>query len=613
MADRVKGITIEFRGDTTDLSKAINKVRKEAKDFDKELGYINNSLKFNPKNVDLLRQKIAVLSDASEASKKNIDEMKKALEKLKADGVSEASAEYRELEREIIRAENKQKDYNAQLQKVKAAASPLGQAAAKMESFGNAATKAGEALKGVSTFAAGIDVALAGLAYKSGQAADDLNTLSKVTGISTDELQKYKAASDLVDVSVESIAKSQKKLKATMYSAQQGTKGAVDAFAALDVNVQDANGHLRNQDEVFSEVLAALGQMENETERDAIAMQIFGKSAADLNPLIEDSGETYKRVADLFAENGLAIVDEDTLNKANQFNDYLDEIKATWGAALSTVGMQLAGYLAPALEKVAAFLEKVAGWVSSLSPQTLTIIGIIAGIVAGLAPLLLLVGKVAFAISSIMTLMSTLGPIIAGIAGPIGIAIAAIAAIIAIGVALYKNWDTIKEKAGQIKDWVVAKWSAMKDAIANIAESIKYALTHPFETAMAAIKAIIDKIKGFFDNFNINLPHISLPHFSISPPGWKLSDLLTGSIPRLGIDWYDKGGIFNSPSIIGVGEKRPEFVGALDDLRDIVRQEAGGNITINVNAAPGMDVTELAREVERRLVESVKRQKYAWG
>ena len=70
MADQVKGITIDFRGDTTEQSKAINKVRNEAKEFDKELSYIDKSLKFNPKNVDLLRQKIAVLSDATKQAKR---------------------------------------------------------------------------------------------------------------------------------------------------------------------------------------------------------------------------------------------------------------------------------------------------------------------------------------------------------------------------------------------------------------------------------------------------------------------------------------------------------------------------------------------------------------
>lgn len=633
MADKIKGITIEFRGDTTELSKAINKVRNEAKEFDKELSYIDRSLKFNPKNLDLIKQKIAVLSDATKSSEKNIAEMKKALEKMKTDGISETSAEYRELQREIIKAESKQKAYNAELSKLKAASSSLGQMSAKMADFGNKATKAGEALKGVSTVAAGIDVALAGLAYKSGQAADDLATLSKVTGISTTELQKYQATADLVDVSVDSIAKSQIRLKKSMYEAADGTGATAEAFGKLGVNVTGANGELKSQDEVFQDVIKALGEMENETERDALAMQIFGKSASELNPLIEDGGETYERVAKIFAENGLEVVDEETLQKANQFNDSLDTIKATWGAALNTIGMQLAGYLAPALEKVAGFLGKVAGWLSSLSPETLAIIGVIAGIVAGLAPLLLIAGKLAFAISSIMSLVSTIGPVIAGLAGPIGIAIAAIGAIIAIGVALYKNWDTIKAKAIEIKDWVVAKWTALKDGVVNavtalkekvlyywealklgigvIADAIKEAITRPFATAFEFIKTIVDKIKALFDKFDIQLPHIKLPHFTISPPGWKIGDLLKGSIPSLGINWYKTGGIFNSPSVIGVGEAGPEAVLPIDKLRGML-SEVGG-VTINVTAAPGMDINELAAEIERRLINAQKRRTQAWA
>lgn len=634
MADKVKGITIEFRGDTTELSKAINKVRNEAKEFDKELSYIDKSLKFNPKNIDLLKQKIAVLSDATKAGEKNIAEMKKALEKMKADGISETSAEYRELQREIIKAENKQKSYNAELKKLEAATSSLGQAAQKMSDFGNKATKAGEALKGVSMAAAGIDVALAGLAYKSGQAADDLATLSKVTGISTDELQKYQAAADLTDVSVETIAKSQVRLKKSMYEAADGTGSAAEAFDKLGVNVTDANGELKTQDEVFEDAIKALGEMSNETERDALAMQIFGKSAAELNPLIEDNGETYARVAEIFNNNGLEIVDEETLQKANEFNDQLDLIKATWGAAINTIGMQLAGYLAPALEKVAGFIEKVAGWLSQLSPQTLTLIGIIAGIVAGLAPVLIIIGKLAFAISSIMTLMSTIGPAIGGVLAAAAPIVGVIAAIIAIGVLLYKNWDTIKAKALEIKDWVVEKWTALKDGVVNavaslkervlyywealklgvkvIADAIKEAITHPFKTAFEFIKTIVEKIKGLFSNFNIELPHIKLPHFSISPPGWKLSDLLKGSIPSLGIEWYKTGGIFNSPSVIGVGEAGPEAVLPIDKLKDIIGEMNGG-ITINVYGSDNMSVNELAEKVRQKLIAEVNQRRQAWA
>ncbi|MBQ1453904.1 MAG: hypothetical protein IIZ23_08035, partial [Ruminococcus sp.] len=367
----VKGITIEFRGDTTELSKAINQVRNEAKSFDKELGYINRSLKFNPKNVDLLKQKIAVLSDATQKGEKNIDDLKKALETMKNNGIDETSADYRELQREIIKAESKQKAYNAELRKVKAAASSLGQASQKLADLGAKAEKAGKALAPVSKAAAAVDVALAGLAYKSGTAADELNTLSKVTGISTDDLQKYKAASDLVDVSVEAMAKSQQKLKKNMLGALDGTNDQAQYFEQLGIKITNADGSLRDANDVFDETIAALGSMENETERDAIAMALLGKNATELNPLIEDGGETYKKVADIFANNGLQIVDEETLQKANEFNDAIDTIKLTWSAALSNIGTQLAGYLAPAMEKISAAMQKVAGWLSQLSPETL--------------------------------------------------------------------------------------------------------------------------------------------------------------------------------------------------------------------------------------------------
>ena len=647
MAAEVKGITIELNGDTSGLQKAINAVRREAREFDKELSAIDRSLKFNPNNVDLLRQKIAILSEATESGEKNINELKKALQAMKSSGVDETSAEYRELQREIIKAESKQKSYNAELTKVKAAASSLGQAGAAMKDFGSKATAAGEALRGVSMAAAGIDAALAGLAYKSGQAADDLNTMAMVTGISTAELQKYKAAADLVDVSVETIAKSQTKMKKSMLSAQQGTQTTASAFDTLGVAIEDSNGHLRSQDEVFAEAIAALGKMENETERDAIAMQIFGRSAAELNPLIEDNGETYARVAQLFAENDLSIVDQETIDKANAFNDTLDEIKATGTAALTTIGMQLAGYLQPALEAVAGAVEKVFSWLSQLDPEVLAIIGVIAGVVAGLAPLLIIIGKLATAIGSIMSLMSVLGVSFTAIAGPIGIAIAAIAAIIAIGVLLYKNWDVIKEKAAQLKDWIVDRWTALKDGVVNainsvkervlfywealklgmsiimdaitskvktVWEGVKNAIVEPIQTAVNFVKSALDKIKGFFSGLTLNLPHIKLPHFKLNGE----FSLVPPRVPTIGIDWYKNGGIFDNPTVfagaVGVGEAGPEAVLPLAKLwEEMDKRFNAQGIIINVNAAPGMDINELAKVIENRLINQIKRQRNAWG
>ena len=622
MSGNIKGITITFRGDTTQLSKAINQMRGEAKGLDKELGYIKTALKFDPKNVNLLKQKMALLKESTSKSKKDVEDLKKALDEMKAKGLDETNAEYRELEREIAIAEAKQKSFNKEIRKLEASTSTLGQASQKMADFGNATTKAGESLRGLSMVAGAVDVALAGLTVKAGQTADDLNTMSKVTGISTTELQKYKYSADLLDVSVETIAKSQTKMKKSMLSAQQGSSTMADAFAKLGVSIEDSNGNLRSQDEVFADSIKALGEMANETERDALAMQIFGKSATELNPLIEDNGETFQRVADIFASNGLEVVDQETIDKANQFQDALDTIKATGMVTLSTIGMQLAGYLAPAMEKISEVLGKVMGWLSQLDPQVLTIIGIIAGVIAVLAPLLIVAGKIAFAISSIMTLMTTLGPILAGLSGPIGIVIAIIGALIAVGVLLYKNWDTIKAKALEVKDWVVEKFTALKESVVNtfnnikdrvvsVWNAIKTAITTPIQSAVTFVKNAIDKIKGFFSGLKIELPHIKLPHFKLEG---KFS-LVPPSIPKISVDWYKNGGIFTSPTVfqgVGVGEAGAEAVLPLKKLWDEMDKRFNSGVTINVNASPGMDVNALALEVERRLISLEKRRREAW-
>lgn len=495
MAGNVKGITIEFKGDTTKLSKALKDVRSESREFDKELGYINNSLKFNPGNVELTKQKMTVLNQAADSAENNVKELKQALEKMKSDGVDETSADYRELEREIVKAESKQKSYNAELKKMETASSKLGQLSQKFGEFGSKAEAAGRALMPLSTAGAAVDAAIGALAYKSGKAADDLNTLSKQTGVSTTDLQKYKAAADLVDVSVETMANSQVTLKKRMYQAEQGSKKQAAAFDTLGVSITDSNGELRDQGEVFDEVIKALGEMENETERDALAMQIFGGNATELNSLIKDGGETYEKVAKIYKDNDLSIVDQDTLDNANKFNDAIDTIKLTAAAALSKVGTTLAASLAPALEKAVQWVGKLAEWFSKLSPTTLKIIAVIAGVVAGLGPLLIIIGKVSTGISAVMSLISTVGPMIAGIAGPIGIAVAVIGGLVAAGILLYKNWDKIKETAQKLLTALKEKWEAIKKAVGEKVNALKTSVKEKFDAIKEAVKTKVDSLK----------------------------------------------------------------------------------------------------------------------
>lgn len=121
---------------------------------------------------------------------------------------------------------------------------------------------------------------------------------------------------------------------------------------------------------------------------------------------------------------------------------------------------------------------------------------------------------------------------------------------------------------GSIGDRLYSAYGDAHNILGYIADSF----FDNFDYAKKVVKNAINYIKGLFD-FSWSLPDIALPHFSISGS----FSLNPPSVPSIGISWYDKGGIFSSPTVIGVGEKRPEFVGALDDLRAIVREEAGGS------------------------------------
>ena len=160
-------------------------------------------------------------------------------------------------------------------------------------------------------------------------------------------------------------------------------------------------------------------------------------------------------------------------------------------------------------------------------------------------------------------------------------------------------WDSISgfftERIENIKNNVTNAWNKVSEITTNVWNSIKSAINAPIEAATKFVKEQLDKIKGFFDKLNIKFPHIKLPHFSIkgefslSPP----------KVPYLGVDWYQKGGIFNRPSIIGVGEAGPEAVVPLN--------KAGlGNINITVTGNTFMGIEDFAEQIDRILMDKLR-------
>lgn len=280
--------------------------------------------------------------------------------------------------------------------------------------------------------------------------------------------------------------------------------------------------------------------------------------------------------------------------KMAQLSNSMGDLKEQVGAALAPALAQLAQY---ASEKLVPLLEKIIGFLQDHP--------VIAKIVIGLTGLLAVGGPLLIMLGTLMTILPAIGGAFSVLLGPVGLVIAAIAAAIAIGVALYKNWDVIKKKILAIWQALIQKVAALKHSIttafSNMGTAIKSivskwlsVITWPFKKAWEFIKGVADKIKSVF-SFDFSLPHIKLPHFSIHPKGWHFSDLLEGSIPSLGIDWYAKGGIVDRPTVIGAGDVRggegivplTQFWNQMDAMADSI---VGGLATVAAGSGGGGDI-----------------------
>lgn len=185
MAGQIKGITIEFRGDTTSLDKALRKVKTDTKDVDRQLSAVNKSLKFNPKNVELLTQKQGLLREKVTQTQKSLEDLKKIQSQMDASGVSKQSAEYQQVRREIIETESKLKHFQAEAQKL--ANVKLTALKAQLDEMSNKFKTAGDALTKYVTLPLAALGSASAVAFNGVQ--DSLNIVTKLTGASGKDLE----------------------------------------------------------------------------------------------------------------------------------------------------------------------------------------------------------------------------------------------------------------------------------------------------------------------------------------------------------------------------------------------------------------------------------------
>ena len=186
---------------------------------------------------------------------------------------------------------------------------------------------------------------------------DTIITESIVNGIDTRTYQALQYAENLVDVSVSTMTSSLTKLMQNMGSAREGNEELASTFQSLGIEIQNSDGTLRDSYDVMMEVVDALGMMESGTERDVVTTQLLGKSAQELNPLINAGSKALKEYADQAEAMGY-ILDEQQIEKLGEVDDAYQKVQLTVEALKKQMAADFAPAAKEAMELFADVVQK---------------------------------------------------------------------------------------------------------------------------------------------------------------------------------------------------------------------------------------------------------------
>lgn len=408
MANKIIGITVDIEGKSSGLTKslqeansAINKTTSALKDVDK-------ALQLDPTNVELIAQKELLLNKQIEQTNEKLEIMQQvaedANEALARGDISQE--QYASLQAEIAKTsanlEELEEAADGSADELEETGDEAEDSGKSMEAFGEAAEKAGEiavaAFEAVVVAAAAVGAAIVGAMTEAGTAlvnatldtshlADELLTMSSTTGLSTDALQELNYASELLDVDTATVTGSMTKLLKTMSSAADGSSSAMEKFEDLGISIYDAEGNMRSAEDVFWDAVDVLGQFDNESERDAASMELFGKSARELNPLIEAGSDAFKSLADEAHEVGY-VMDGETLDAFGALDDNMQRMSNTAQAVEQSFGqvllplltnmsgdvVSLMGDFSGALSGADGDIEQISSIIEQFAPQAVALV-----------------------------------------------------------------------------------------------------------------------------------------------------------------------------------------------------------------------------------------------
>lgn len=414
MADNF-GLKIGVEGEK-EFKKALREINQDFKVLGSEMKLVTSQFDKQDNSVQAVTARNKVLNREIDEQKEKIDLLEKAL-KNSTDSFGETDSRTKSWATQLNHAKAELNDMERELDKNNAAldqaGSEFGEAEKQTDDFGDAVKKSanqaedaggrfeklggvlkgigmamGAALAAIGTAAVGAGKALMDMSVNAAAYADEILTASTVTGMSADSLQAYKYAAELVDVSMETLTGSMAKQLKSMASARDGSDKFASAYEKLGVSVADSNGSLRDSDAVYWETIDALGKVANETERDALAMQIFGKSAQELNPLIAQGSAGIAALTEEAKRMG-AVMSGDSLNALGAFDDSIQRLKAGGEATKNMLGTVLLPQLQQLADGGVSLLGEFTRGLSEANGDWTKISEVVGNTVGGLVDMLM--------------------------------------------------------------------------------------------------------------------------------------------------------------------------------------------------------------------------------
>jgi len=521
-------------------------------------------LKANSLNrqVDIQAQKVRELEHAYQASVRAKGEDAKATENLKIK-VNYATAELNKMQQEL---QETTRELNLKSSAWYKLSQNMDAAGKKMKVFGDKLSSVGK------TLSTAVTLPILGIATASTKLAMDAveseNLFEVAMGDMADSARKW---SDETSKALGLNAYSVRKNVAT-YNAMLTSMGLSDdeslklSETLTQLSYDMASFYNLSPDEAFNKLKSGIsGEAEPLKALGILVNENTVKSYAYANGIAKQ-GEALTEAQKVQARFG--VIMESTKNAQGDLARTLDsptnKLRIMQEQA-TQLGIQFGQILIPVLEKIISVVKPLMDAFQGLSKEQQEQIVKIALVAAAAGPVIGIVGKIISVIGGISTavgaisgalasvggISGALGAVFTALTGPIGLVIAIIAGLIAVGILLYTNWDTIKQKTTEV-------WNSIKSGVEGPMNSVKN-----------TIRTALDAIVGFFRNLKlpeIKIPKPKLPHFEISGS----FSLNPPKAPKLGIKWYASGGIFNSPSVIGVGEEGSEAVVPIDRLENLI-------------------------------------------